>query len=432
MNLLSPLRAADVRSALAAAFSLALVAGCVSEPADSVGAADDTAEASLAGSEANYKDPGTGPWQKVSPELCGLDMSKVDDSEIANYAVFRFGKLCHMKGADKTGQMYSATKTLGGVMIGRAAYLTRNVPRTGPGTGTIYPEDKAVDWLGKVSYNKSALLTHVMSMCAQSDDLAFPNKKFVYDTFGATQINTLIDVTKKAIAQVPGLGNRADDFMRAQVFAKLGMTKSSWTPVPLGIAAGWSANMSDMGRLGMLLLHDGWYNGERLVSRAWMYRMSHPAFEDANTAYGHLTWLNHRGGNNGTGGNGVAVGGPDPKYAEGDQCAPAAFWPVSAYQQGPREAPNCGAINASCVQENDVGVFSAQGLFGQYIVMHPGLDLVIVARDYNAANGTPKLWEALRPGLVALDPVFRGDEAAFCAAYKTGSYAPNLVMPRHP
>jgi hypothetical protein len=339
--------------------------------------------------------------------------------------VFRYGKLCHIKGSEAAGSMYSVTKTLGGVMIGRAAYLTRDVPRTGPGTGTIMPEDKATDWLGSVSYNREARLSHVMSMCAHNSNLAYGAKSFSYDTIGSVQINTLIDVTEKCIAQVPGLGTDAVGFVEREIFDKLGMTSSRWSPT-IGISSGWTANLSDMGKLGTLLLHDGFYGGERLLSREWVYRMSHPAFEDSNTSYGHLSWLNHRGNAAGIGGN-ITSGANAP---QGDPCAPAAFWPQ--YPHGISEAPDCRATVGSCEQQHDVGVFSAQGLNGQFIVMHPGLDLVIAARNFSGGDGPMGLWRAVRPALVAMDPAFQGDEAAFCAAYGAGNYAPSLPMPRHP
>lgn len=378
-----------------------------------------------AGSEADYRDPGQGPWEQVPPEQCGLDAARLDDASVGNYAVFRYGKLCHIKGGDAVGQMFSATKTLGGTMVGRAAFLTRDVARTGPGTGTILPEDRATDWLGRVSYNAEATLSHVMAMCGHSRSLEFGSKSFAYDTIGSTQINTMIAVTERAIAQVPGLGASATAFVQQEIFDRMGMTSSSWSPA-LGISTGWTANLSDMGKLGTLLLHDGFYGGERLLASDWVYRMSHPAFEDANTSYGQLAWLNHRGNAAGIGGN-ISSGA---NAALGDPCAPAAFWP--AYPHGISESPDCRAEVGSCQQEFDVGVFSAQGLNGQFIVMHPGLDLVIAARNFSGGDGPLGLWRAVRPALVALDPVFQGDEAAFCEAYGAGNYAPDLVLPRQP
>lgn len=376
------------------------------------------------GGTADYHDPGMGAWERVTPADCGIDEGALQDSAVGTYAIFRYGKLCHMKGRDSVGQVYSVTKTLGGTMAGRAAYLTRDIARSGPGTGTIVPEDPATDWLGAVSYNSDATLSHVMAMVGHNRDLSYGAKSYTYDTIGGTQINTMIAVTEKAIGQVGGLPGRASAFVQQELFDKLGMGSSGWGGG--SIATGWTANMEDMGRLGVLLVHDGWYGGEQLVGRGWVYRMSHPAFEDANTSYGHLAWLNHRGSAAGIGGN--ISSGANAEY--GDPCAPAAFWP--SYPHGISEAPDCLAEMGDCEQTHDVGVFSAQGLGGQFIVMHPGLDLVIVAKNFSGGDGPLGLWAAVRPGLVAMDPAYAGDEAAFCAAYGAGQYAPDLVLPRVP
>jgi hypothetical protein len=377
----------------------------------------------VTGSEANYKDPGKGPWTKGTPEECKLDISKLMDTSVGTYAIFRYGKLCHIKGGDAAGAMYSATKTLGGSTVGRAAYLTKDIMRSGPGTGTILHEDKATDWLGSVSYNKEATLAHAMSMCGHSTNLTYGMKRFDYDTVGSTQINTMIQVAEKAIKQVPNSGANFTAFMKKELFDRMGMGMSSYSAA-LGISTGWTANLSDMGKLGTMLLHDGWYGGERLLGRDWVYRMSHPAFEDANTSYGQLAWLNHRGGAAGIGGN-ISTGANAP---EGDPCAPAAFWPK--YPHVPSGAPDCRAKSGGCVQKHDVGIFSAQGLNGQFIVIHPGLDMVITARNFSGGDGPMGLWKAVRPAVVAMDPMFKGDEAAFCKAYGAGDYAPDVVMPR--
>jgi hypothetical protein len=126
-----------------------------------------------------------------------------------------------------------------------------------------------------------------------------------------------------------------------------------------------------MGRLGVMLVHDGWYGGERFMEASWVYRMSHPAHEDANTAYGQLAWLGNRGGGAGFG-------------AGFDTCAPAAFWP--AYPHVGSEATDCGATTGTCEQEYDVGIFLAAGLGGQYVVMHPGLDMVLVGHNAPSAE----------------------------------------------
>jgi hypothetical protein len=51
---------------------------------------------------------------------------------------------------------------------------------------------------------------------------------------------------------------------------------------------------------------------------------------------------------------------------------------------------------------------------------------VLVVKNFGDVDGPRRLWDAVRPALVAEDPEFRGDEAAFCAAYGAGDYAPAL------
>ena len=69
-------------------------------------------------------------------------------------------------------------------------------------------------------------------------------------------------------------------------------------------------------------------------------------------------------------------------------------------------------------------VFS--GIGGHKMVVHPGLDLVMVVRGDASNEGHNNVWNAVRPALVKLDPTFSGNETGFCAAYKNNEYAPDL------
>jgi hypothetical protein len=210
--------------------------------------------------------------------------------------------------------------------------------------------------------------------------------------------------------------------VRDDLFEKLGLL-GSWPTSGWGTGA--NISLSDMGRIGIVLSHGGWWNGEQVLDADWVYWMTHPHWEDASTSYGMYLWLNHRGNGAGIGGTLSASGAGPPG---GDPCAPAAIW--QSYPHPPSESADCNPIDGqSCEQMYDTGVFSAQGLNGQFIVGHRGLDLVMVARNFSGAGGPLGLWEMVRPSLVALDPMFMGDEAAFCEAYGNGNYAPDLLVP---
>lgn len=394
----------------------------------SAGAGDDAGSAG-GNPEPMFEDPGTSPWMLVPDaevaDKCGMDpaMLSAADSKIgASYAVVRYGKLCHEAGADSPAEVWSATKTLGAVVTGVASYETRDIPNTGPMTGQLSDLDRADHWLASQTYNKDAQVAHVLSMIAHDTDLSYGNRSYAYDTVGSVEINSLSDMVNAAVKQDSArLGSDIEAFTKKFVYEPLGMTDSTWSSgaTTKTYAYTWSTTLHDMARVGVLVLHRGMWNGKRMLDESWTYKMTHPSFEDANTAYGYLTWLNAKVGATGPGGS---FGG-----TAGDDCAPYALWP--SYPHGTlSQAPDClyGSGN-SCEQDFDVGVWSAQGLGGQYIVGHPGLDLIIVAKNSNA--GPAALWTAIRPALVALDPMFKGDEAGFCAAYNKGSYAPDLMTP---
>ncbi len=358
-----------------------------------------------------------------------VNLLKQADTAIgAPYIIVRYGKLCHQylpSGADRKAELYSATKTLGAVVVGIASYETRNYTRTGRKNGPLKDTDRVDQWLDSFSYNKDAQVAHVMAMVAQNSNLTNGAMVYQYDTVGTTQINSLSNVIAAAIAQdSTRLGSNVEQFTQNYLFKPLGMTNSSWSSgaSTKTFAYTWSSTLHDMARLGLLILHRGTYNGKRVLAESWIYRMTHPSFEESNTAYGYLTWLNSRGG-----GTGPAAG----ISASGDTCAPAALW--NSYPHAPSTYPNCKATAGyACAQVNDMGVWSAQGLGGQFIVGHPGLDMLIIAKNYNPSNvnssvsGPVALWKAIRPAVVALDPVYKNNEAGFCAAYSGTLYAPDM------
>lgn len=399
---------------------LAALAGCSDSP-DSAGRP--------------ASDPGSGPWQPVPPDRvaaeCGLDpelLAQADAELDRPWAIVRHGQLCHEfypEGNPGNGrtEVFSATKTLGAVVTGIAAWETRDLERTGRGTGPLSDEDRVDHWLDSFTFNADARVAHVLAMVAQNPDLSFGRKVFEYDAIGRVQINRLSDVVNAAIAQDAGrLGTDIDDFTRRFLFEPLGMTDSTWDggrPDKV-FAYSWETTVRDMARLGLLLLNDGAWGGRRILGEDWVYRMTHPSFEDANTGYGYLTWLM----SNSNWAFGLYPGQPrgeDPVYP----CVPAALW--ESYPHGISESGDCGYSPAyGCGQRFDVGVWYAAGAGGQYIVGHPGLDLLLVAKDLGPGGSSAQVWAAARPALVALDPVYVGDDAAFCAAYSANEYAPGI------
>ena len=354
-------------------------------------------------------DPGTGDWEVVPEaqlaELCGLDIAALRkaESELADkrsFAVVRHGRLCFRSKNDSMAEVFSTTKTLGAVMVGRAMYETRMIAKAGPKTGPLDEFQRVDSWLDSFTFHKDATIAHVLGMEAHNESLEYGSKKHSYDAGGNVQINRLIDVVRTAIGQdAPRLaGGDTTQFMQAFVFDKLGMKQSRWA-TPTIIAISWNTVLDDMARLGLLLLNGGVWNGERLLSTQYVYDMTHASFEDGSRDYGYLTWLL-----------------PPP-------CTPRAIH--REYPHGPvSKAPDCGQPN--CKQKYDVGVWYAGGLGGQFIMGHRALDMVVVGKL--GEGKTDLLWNAVRPALVAMDPMYKGDDAAFCEAYSQGDYAPDLKL----
>jgi hypothetical protein len=376
-------------------------------------------------------DPGSAPWVPVPRDevaaRCGLDPALLDvaDAKVMRpYAVVRYGQLCHEfypGGSDSPSEVWSTTKTLGALVTGIAAYQTRDLPRTGRQTGPLSDEDRVDHWLDRFSFNRDARVGHVLAMLAHNADLTYGQRIFSYDLVGEVQINRLSDIIRIAIAQdSQRLGGDLEVFTQRFLFGPLGMRQSTWSGGAANKTFGytWQSTVRDMARVGLLMLRGGVWSGQRLVEAAWIDKMTHPAFEDANTGYGYLTWVNSAS-------NYTFGLVPDAPLLQTpvDPCAPVAVHPQ--YPHGLSEAPDCHyAPPLSCAQQYDAGMWYAAGYQGQYIVGHPGLDVVLVVKNLPAGSGN--LWRAVRPALVALDPIFAGDEQAFCGAYASGAYAPDL------
>ena len=376
-------------------------------------------------------DPGSAAWQAVPAsqvaQQCGLDpalLASADATLNRPYAVIRYGQLCHEfypDGADSIAEVYSTTKTMGAVVTGIAAYQTRSLPRRGRKTGPLADEDRVDHWLDSFTFNRDARVAHVLAMLAQNANLSYGHRTYQYDLIGQVQINRLSDIITTAVQQDPGrLGYDLEEFTRRFLYQPLGMHESVWSDgAPDKVFAySWTATVRDMARVGLLILHDGVWNGERLLDASWTYKMTHPSFEDANTGYGYLTWLNSDSNYTfGLRGGGGKLQGPV------DSCAPVALH--SHYPHGLSEAPDCNYNPPfSCAQTFDVGVWYAAGLGGQYIVGHRGLDLLLVVKNLGNTAGPAQLWNAIRPALVAHDSTFRGNDAAFCERYAHNAYAP--------
>lgn len=373
-------------------------------------------------------DPGAREWERVPRDRvaaeCGMDPELLEAATPrltdTPFVVVRYGKLCweggYPNGTTEPYSVFSITKTFGGLLTGMV-----------DSRSTLSDEDQVTRWippdqLGQI--NPDARIAHVLSMAATNEDLAYGKKrKWTYDTAGDREINRLVGVMDRAIAEqrdrFAGSAN-AVELAQNELFEPLGMKASSWPGQQIG--GNLRSSVRDMARMGELILQRGRYDGRQILDEDFVYKMTHPAFEDSNTGYGYLTYANAEQN------WGYSTGTNDT------ECSPYTRWP--AYPHRPFfEAPDPnGGFPGE--QKHDIGVVWAAGAGGQRFVVHRGLDLVFAVRDdsvsvgesepVGAFEGHKNVWNAIRPALVALDPVYRGDEAGFCAAYRRSEYAPDL------
>lgn len=380
-------------------------------------------------------DPGTAPWPVVPREqvreLCRLDpdlLQRADDELDHPWAVIRYGRLCHQHQGDIGPRpVWSVTKTVGALVTGMVTYQTRALERTGRKTGPLRDDDRVDHWLDDFSYNRDAQLAHVLAMVAHTQQLGV--EPMEYDALGRVQINSLSEILNTALRQDPArLGDGLESFVKRELFAKLGLTQSVWSGE--NFAFSFATTVHDLARVGLLMLRAGRWNGEALLDADWIYRMTHPAFEEANAGYGYLTWLNATSGYHF---GEIPYPPPDPSTGA---TMPGPCAPVAIYREHPHGLSRSADCNygpdASCAQRYDVGVWNAIGYGGQIIQGHPGLDMVMVAFNLTpldtGLNASARLWDAVRPAVVAVDPRFQGNEAAFCSAYGHNDYAPELEV----
>jgi putative cell wall-binding protein len=362
-------------------------------------------------------DPGTAAWERVPRDRvaaeCGMDPDLLEQADLLlaprAYTVVRHGKLCwEARHTDEVYHVASVTKTLGALMVGVAASRS-----------SLSDEDRLDRWVDLSAWplvNPDATLAHALSMTAFNPVLDYPAKRWLYDVLGDREIDTLMDAVDAVIAAepaaFPGIGDRVD-LVQRELFDKLGMGSSRWVGETLGFSM--DSTPRDLARLGLLIGRRGAYNGEQLIDPEYMHRMTHPAFEDANTGYGYLTQMN---------------ADLNWFYSTGTNdllCSPTVRWSHYPHRPFFQASSDHGGNATRGEQPYDVGVVWASGAGGQRIVVHRALDLVMTIRDEASNEGHKTVWNAIRPALVAEDPVFRGDEVAFCEAYRNSEYAPNLL-----
>ena len=393
--------------------------------------------------------PGAAPWKQVPlsdvAQECGLSPQLLQKAApkmaLSPYAIIRYGKLCASGGSLKlrteTYEVNSAAKTFGALLFGIIATRT-NIDEHTLVRDWVGPADQSVDLpataITRAPANPNAQVFHALTSTGSNPSLAYGTRvPWVYEAAGERGMNSLVLLMDKVVRANPKAfpgSKSALDVANNELFKPLGMTHTKWDGVV--IAHSLYSNVFDMAKLGELMLRKGRWGDKQIISEDYVYRMTHPQVEDVHTGYGYFTWLNAD--------QGIA---PLFDFKNEPVCSPFAGW--KRYPHAPTfEAPDDHGGAPFHGNRYDDGVFWADGAGGQFTYVHRGLDLVIVTRDDEAAQKSDpesqergkanptglefhRMWRLLRPSLIAMDPKFKGNEVAFCKAYRESTYAPDYI-----
>ena len=117
-----------------------------------------------------------------------------------------------------------------------------------------------------------------------------PGAKFVYNS-GATEL--LSYLIKK------GTGKQAHEYAAEHLFGPLGITDTYWKTTPTGLAdteGGLYLTARDLAKIGYLYLHDGVWDGRRLLPEGWVKASTSPKVDtrpgvERSRRYGYQWWV---------------------------------------------------------------------------------------------------------------------------------------------
>ena len=241
------------------------------------------------------RDPVRGPYNYYDPDW---------------YPFYRHGRLHTMQSVSK-----SVTSALIGIAIGRGdlpgtdvklmPYLAGDfrVPDADPRRNDLTLKHLLTMTSGIKWDESTVAYTDPANSCAgmeKSDDwiqfvlnqplVAAPGATFVYNS-GVTEL--LSQVIKKVT------GKQADEYAAEHLFAPLGITDTFWKRTPKGLSdteGGLYLTARDLAKIGYLYLHDGVWNGRRLLPEGWVKASTTPLVDTRpgqprSRKYGYQWWV---------------------------------------------------------------------------------------------------------------------------------------------
>ena len=305
--------------ALAVIGALLLPVACSSDDSGSGGdggltattAAPDTAEAS---------DPDTAfptdEWPEGDAEDLGFDLDVLEtlaaeaEADGSNcLLVIRDGEIAaewywNETGPETTQEVFSATKSVSSVLVGIAV-----------DDGDVQVDASASEWIPEWAGTPSEEVT-VENLLSNDSGRYWTPQSDYFDmiqagdrTRYATDLeqtdppgtvwaynNAAIQTLEAVLESVTG--EQVPDFARDRLFAPLGMDDTVLSADAAGNGLTFMGAISscrDMARFGWMVLNEGTWGDEQVVSSEWLEASTAAPSQQLNASYGYLWWINHEG-----------------------------------------------------------------------------------------------------------------------------------------
>jgi len=279
------------------------------------GDATSTPAAPVEGPGAGGMGAGATEWETVEPDAVGLDGAVLDDlaaraeaNESSCLLVVRHGRIAgewYFGGgaADRAEEVFSATKSFTSILVGIAqdrGLLDLDDPAATQIEAWQGTDAEAVtvrNLLSNDSGRSWSLVQDYTELIGQEDKTGFaiglgqdhePGTTWAYNN---AAIQTLDRVISEATDQPTA------EFGRTALLDPIGMADSHVSTDQHDQALtfmGLKSTCRDLGRFGQLLLRDGAWDGEQVVSADYVEEAT-TSSQPLNEAYGFLIWLNVRG-----------------------------------------------------------------------------------------------------------------------------------------
>jgi CubicO group peptidase (beta-lactamase class C family) len=257
--------------------------------------------------------------ERATPESQGVASASVTNfftqllafpnTEIHSVMVLRHGKVIGEMfpkpfAAEYSHTLYSASKTFVAAAIGLA--IQENRLRLTDRVATFFPNElpsKVSDNLANMTIRD--LLT--MQSGITPDWTMRNNRKDWITGWLAKSVSTpgkkfaydsMSTYLLSAILQKE-MGKSTLEYLKEKLFTKMNITKVNWEESPEGYnTGGWGLYLQSesLAKFGQLLLNNGVWNGEQLLPADWVKEMSKQQLTGSSTSYGYQMWIDETNG----------------------------------------------------------------------------------------------------------------------------------------